>query len=113
MTEAKASHWSIAPCLIVDDMVATANYYRDKLGFHYERFWGERHVSAWSCAAASSSCSASSPRLEWCAPTASPTLRAGPDAYIWIENDDALQTEFKSKGVTITRDICDQPYGCR
>jgi len=21
--------------------------------------------------------------------------------------------EFKSKGVKITRDICDQPYGCR
>jgi predicted enzyme related to lactoylglutathione lyase len=35
------------------------------------------------------------------------------DAYIWIENADALYAEFKSKGVKITRDICDQPYGCR
>jgi len=35
------------------------------------------------------------------------------DAYIWIENADALHAEFRSKGVTITRDICDQPYGCR
>ena len=35
------------------------------------------------------------------------------DAYIWIENADALNAEFKSKGVKITRDICDQPYGCR
>jgi len=33
--------WSIAPYLVVDDVVATANYYRDKLGFGYERFWGE------------------------------------------------------------------------
>ena len=33
--------WSIAPYFIVDDVVATANYYRDKLGFGYERFWGE------------------------------------------------------------------------
>ena len=33
--------WSIAPYFIVDDVVTTANYYRDQLGFHYERFWGE------------------------------------------------------------------------
>jgi len=35
------------------------------------------------------------------------------DAYIWIDNADALYAEFKSKGVIIARDICDQPYGCR
>jgi hypothetical protein len=33
--------WGVAPCFIVDDVVVTANFYRDKLGFHYERFWGE------------------------------------------------------------------------
>src|SRR5438067_484445 len=33
--------WRIAPFFIVDDVVATANFYRDKLGFQYERFWGE------------------------------------------------------------------------
>ncbi|MGI9380237.1 MAG: hypothetical protein ACR2OW_11350 [Methyloligellaceae bacterium] len=30
-----------APILLVADVVASANYYRDKLGFSYERFWGE------------------------------------------------------------------------
>ena len=33
--------WGIAPYFIVDNVVDTANYYRDKLGFEYERFWGE------------------------------------------------------------------------
>jgi hypothetical protein len=33
--------WRIAPCFIVDDVVATANYYRDQLGFAYERFWND------------------------------------------------------------------------
>ena len=33
--------WSIAPYFIVDDVISTANYYRDQLGFHYERFWNE------------------------------------------------------------------------
>ena len=35
------------------------------------------------------------------------------DAYIWIDNADALYAEFKSKGVKIAREICDQIYGCR
>lgn len=27
--------------LLVKDVVASANYYRDKVGFTYARFWGE------------------------------------------------------------------------
>ncbi|HET7710374.1 MAG TPA: hypothetical protein VFL80_00440 [Thermoanaerobaculia bacterium] len=38
--------WNIAPYFIVDDVVATANFYRDKLGFHYDRFFGEPLWSA-------------------------------------------------------------------
>ena len=33
--------WRIAPYFIVDDVVDTANYYRDDLGFRYERFWSD------------------------------------------------------------------------
>ena len=33
--------WGIAPYFIVEHVVATANYYRDKLGFTYDRFWGD------------------------------------------------------------------------
>jgi len=29
----RATTWSIAPYFIVDDVVTTANYYRDTLGF--------------------------------------------------------------------------------
>jgi predicted enzyme related to lactoylglutathione lyase len=47
-----------------------------------------------------------------------PNHRVGPegdawDAYVWVDDADALHGEFASKGVKITRDICDQPYGCR
>ncbi len=72
-TVGQRPRWTIAPYFIAGDVVATANYYRDKLGFVYERFWNE------------------------------------PPSF----DADALYTEFKSKGVTIARDICDQPYGCR
>jgi len=42
---ANKMRWSVAPYFIVDDVVATANFYRDKLGFHYERLWGEPPAS--------------------------------------------------------------------
>jgi hypothetical protein len=29
------AHWSVAPYFIVDDVVASANFYRDTLGFQY------------------------------------------------------------------------------
>jgi predicted enzyme related to lactoylglutathione lyase len=35
------------------------------------------------------------------------------DAYVWIDDADALAAEFRSKGVKIVREVCDQPYGCR
>ena len=37
--EIEKPRWGIAPFFVVADVVATANYYRDQLGFHYERFW--------------------------------------------------------------------------
>ena len=30
-----------APILLVKDVVASANHYRDGVGFSYERFWGD------------------------------------------------------------------------
>ena len=30
-----------APVLLVRDVVAAANHYRDAMGFDYERFWGD------------------------------------------------------------------------
>ena len=35
------------------------------------------------------------------------------DAYVWVENADALCNEFKTKGVKIAREVCDKPYGNR
>ena len=106
--------WSIAPYFIVDDVVATATYYRDKLGFQYERFWGEPPCF---CMVHRSGITIMLKQLENTG-VMRPNRIVDPeggawDAYIWIENADALNAEFKSKGITIARDICDQPYGCR
>jgi predicted enzyme related to lactoylglutathione lyase len=105
--------WCIAPYFIVDDVVATANYYRDKLGFQYDRFWGEPPCF---CMVQRSGIVIMLKQLEQTG-VMRPNHTVDPegtwDAYIWIDNADALLAEFQSKGVKIARDICDQPYGCR
>jgi predicted enzyme related to lactoylglutathione lyase len=105
--------WSVAPYFIVDDVVTTANFYRDKLGFKYDRFWG--HPTPAFCMVRRSGI------------TIMLSQHAGPgfmrpnntaadgawDAYIWMDDADALQKEYAAKGVKIVRGICDQPYGMR
>ena len=107
--------WGIAPYFIVDDVVSTANFYLDKLGFSYERFWGE---PASFCMVKRGGIVIMLSQLEESGHMLPNALaepgRGGPwDAYIWIENADSLLAEFKSKGVPIAREICDQMYGCR
>jgi len=106
--------WSAAPFFIVDDVVATANFYRDKLGFNYVRMWGEPPcftiVTRRGAAVMLSQFETSG--------LMRPNSIADPDggawdAYIWIDNADALYEEFGQKGVTIVQPICDQEYGCR
>jgi predicted enzyme related to lactoylglutathione lyase len=110
----KSPRWNIAPYFIVDDVVNSANYYRDKLGFQYERFWGEPSCF---CMVQRSGIVIMLSQFEK-AGVMRPNHTVDPergawDAYIWVDNADALHAEFKSKGVTIARGICDQSYGCR
>lgn len=113
-TAAAATEWRVAPYFIVDDVVATATYYRDKLGFDFDRFWGEPPSF---CMVHRNGVVVMLSQLETTG-VMRPNRLADPeggawDAYIWIDNADALHREFTSRGVTIARDVCDQPYGCR
>ncbi|MCC6771227.1 MAG: VOC family protein [Gemmatimonadaceae bacterium] len=106
--------WSVAPYFLVDDVVASANFYRDKLGFDYDRFWGE---PAAFCMVHRNGVVLMLSQLE-ATHVVRPNRLADPegsawDAYIWIDDADALHAEYSSKGVTIARQLCDQPYGCR
>ena len=106
--------WAIAPYFIVDDVVATANYYRDALGFRYERLWGDPPAF---CMVTRGGIVIMLSQLERTG-LMRPNRLADPhgeswDAYVWVDNADALHAEFVSKGVMIARGLCDQPYGCR
>jgi predicted enzyme related to lactoylglutathione lyase len=101
-----------APILLVEDVVASADYYRDKVGFSYERFWGEppRFCILWrdnyhlmlSQVDDSKSITPHYKIVEnmW-------------NVYFWVSDADALYDELKSRGAKIDYELCDQPYGCR
>ena len=113
-TVAAQPRWCIAPYFVVDDVVATANYYRDKLGFSYERFWNDPPSF---CMVRRSGVVIMLAQLEQSG-VMRPNHLVDPEggawvAYVSIDDADALVAEFKSKGVKIVRDVCDQPYGCR
>jgi len=106
--------WGVAPYFIVDDVVATANYYRDKLGFDYERLWNDppsfcmvERAGVVIMLAQLETTGAMRPNH-----TLDPDEGAW-DAYVWVDDANSLYAEFTSKGVKVVRDICDQPYGCR
>jgi hypothetical protein len=106
--------WNIAPYFIVDDVMATANYYRDKLGFKYERFWGEPPCFCMVHRNGIVIMVSQFEKTGLMRPNHVVDPERGAwDAYIWIDNADALHAEFMSKEVKIARGICDQPYGCR
>jgi predicted enzyme related to lactoylglutathione lyase len=106
--------WRIAPYFIVDDVVDTANYYRDELGFRYERFWSDPPAFCMVSRNGVIIMLAQLERSGLMRPNHSVDPEGGAwDAYVWVDDVDALYAEFKSKGVNIAREICDQVYGCR
>ena len=103
---------SSAPVLFVRDVRASAEHYRDTMGFGFERFYGDPpsfvilgrdglHVMLKNA----SDHSAIIPR--W---NVSPNLW---DTYFWVDDVEQLYREFQGRGATIDYELCDQPYGCR
>lgn len=114
MEDKNSPRWVVAPYFIVDDVVATANFYRDKMGFHYERFWGDPPAF---CMVNRRGITIMLSQLP-IRGVMRPNRLADPegeswDAYVWIDDADALFYELARKGVKITRGLCDQPYGNR
>jgi len=114
MTDGRPQRWGVAPYFIVDDVVMTATFYRDKLGFQFDRFWGDPPAFC-MVGRGGITIMLSQPEPKG---TMRPNAMSDPhgeawDAYVWVDDADALYAEYKAKGVTIAREICDQPYGNR
>ncbi len=107
--------WSTAPVLAVEDVVATANHYRDVLGFNYSRFFGEPPQF---CMVERAGVVIMLKQFIGVRGYMHPNHREDPandtwDAYIWIDDADALHAEYAKSGARIVRALCVQEYGCK
>lgn len=93
----------ISPSFLVDDVVKSAEFYRDVLGFTFNRYWGEPpcFVIVVRDYAEISLGNPGVPGLM------RPNRKAHPetawDAYIWVEDVEALHRELTAKGAKILR----------
>jgi hypothetical protein len=102
----------VAPILLVRDVRAAAEHYRDKMDFTLGTLFGDPpsftiisrdnlHVM-----------------LKQVADPAQivPRRNVAPglwDMYFWVNDVEALYRDFVARGATINYDLCDQDYGCR
>ena len=100
----------IAPQFFTTDLPTTLAYYKDKLGFDCLGTWSDPPVYA---IVSRDDC-----RLHFrCAdpPTANPDKYDDEllDAYLFVEDADALHAEYAARGVEFTRPLGDTPWQSR
>jgi uncharacterized glyoxalase superfamily protein PhnB len=100
----------IAPQFFTTDVAATLDYYKEKLGFDCVSTWQDPPVYA--------IVARDQHRIHFrCAepPAANPDKYADEllDAYLFIEDVDALYAEFAARGVEFTRGLGNTPWQSR
>jgi uncharacterized glyoxalase superfamily protein PhnB len=100
----------IVPLFFTTDIPGTISYYQEKLGFELLGAWQDppvyaimardRHSIHFRCAEP---------------PTPNPNKYPDEllDAYLFVEDADALYAEYVAQGVEFTRGLGDMPWHCR
>jgi uncharacterized glyoxalase superfamily protein PhnB len=99
---------AIAPMFFVADVAKAAGYYRDVLGFSFERIWGEPPAF----------CMPHRDGLTVMLSEVDDKTRIRPngsdgcswDAYVWVHDADALFAACKAAGAEIVHDPVDRDY---
>jgi hypothetical protein len=100
-----------APILLVSDVVASANYFRDKVGFAYDELYGEppcfgilqrdlRHLML-------AQAPAEAIRPHW---QVVPQMW---NVYFWVDDVDGMYAELRERGAIIDYELHLKPYGVR
>ncbi|MEI9911557.1 MAG: VOC family protein [Bacteroidota bacterium] len=107
----KAKLTASAPILLVKDVIYSANWYRDKLGFEIAGFYGEPpgfaiiqrdHMYVMFC-----KCPLEKIIANW------KVVDKTSNVYFWVDDVEKLYEEYKASGATIDWDLCTQPYGVK
>jgi len=106
--------FGIAPYFFVRDVVKAAEYYRDALGFSYPRFWGKPPVF---CMPQRDGVIVMLSQVQDPAvirPNATVQDDEPWDAYVWVNDADALFAEVKPRGAIIAYEpMLKEGYGNR
>jgi uncharacterized glyoxalase superfamily protein PhnB len=105
--------YGVAPYLIVDDINAAAEFYRDQLGFQFNQIWGDPPQFVIVRRDGASIMLKSIGSTGHSRPNNSVHPDACWDAYIRVKDADAIYDELRSRGVKIVREIEDTYYNCR
>ena len=100
----------IAPVFFTRDIPVTVAYYKDKLGFECLGTWQDPPVYA--------ILARDQHALHFrCAEPLTPNPDKYPDelldAYLFVEDADALYAEYAARGVEFVRGLGDMPWRCR
>jgi uncharacterized glyoxalase superfamily protein PhnB len=100
----------IAPQFFTTDLAATLAYYQDRLGFECLSTWHDPPVYAIVARDRHAIHFRLAPP-----PTPNPDKYADEllDAYLFIEDADALYSEYAARGVAFTRDLDNTPWNSR
>jgi len=100
-----------APILLVRDVEASANFYRDALGFEYDRLWGDppgfcvlRRDCAHLMLARCEDPNAIVPHWK--------TVEKMWNVYFWVDDAKAMYEELVERGARIDYHLCEQEHGC-
>jgi len=101
-----------APILLVKDVLASANYYRDQIGFSYDHIWGQPPTF---CILERDGFRLMLQEVEDDKYVV-PHYKAADNmwnVYFWVDDAEQIYAELKRSGAKIDYELCDQPYGCR
>lgn len=102
----------LAPVLLVKDVVAAANYYRDKLGFDYERFWGEPANFCMVRREGHTIMLSQAPDDHEVIPHWKVVDKMW-SAYLWVDDVEAIYQEFLNRGAHIDYGLGMKFYGVK
>ena len=103
---------SSAPVLMVRDVVAAANHYRDVLGFTYDRFWGQPPKFVILQRDGLRLMLNEAPRGTAIVPHWQVDSGIW-NAYFWVDDVDTLFAEFSARGARIDYGLSNKPYDVR
>lgn len=101
-----------APILLVSDIVKSAEWYRDKLGFSFDKFWGDPPGF----------CILERDNFNLMLSKVEDKTEIKPhwkivdkmwNVYFWVDDAEAIYEEFKKNGATIDYTLYTTPYNVK